>query len=289
MTVLRKTSLSFAAAAAALACIGAAPVPPDQVARGEVQGEVQACAGDSGKDLIAPADARVADLARLLHGTWVRRLTMGGAPIETNSFFYFDFPNPETGQGHALMIDHIYQGWDSVTSVPGARPVAKPGAAAADGEVPATTGAYWSVSIRAAPADPASQGRAGLTLALDGDYRGTGAEYPRGGFRFTETGTLYRRGAGYTTLQPWRAPPMAVGEGQAPNGADRFTPVDAVRVTPGAGAGAPPILTYVLCQDGIVDRYYKISESTPTVGGKPLKAAWEAALASTAFKAVPAR
>ncbi|WP_404337973.1 hypothetical protein AB2M62_03890 [Sphingomonas sp. MMS12-HWE2-04] len=231
----------------------------------------------------------MADLARLLHGTWVRRLTMGGAPIETNSFFYFDFPNPETGVGHALMIDHIYQGWDSISSVPGSRPAAKSGGSAAEGEAPATTGAYWSVSIRPAPADAASQGHAGLTLALDGDYRGTGEEYPRSGFRFTETGTLYRDGAGYATLHPWRAPPMAVGEAQGPSGADRFTPVDAVRVSPGGKAGTPPTLTYTLCQDGIVDRYYKISDAAPTVKGRPLKLAWEAALASGAFDTAPPR
>lgn len=287
--------------------------------------ELLACTNARNAPLIAPTDARVGDFARLLHGTWVRRLTIGGAPVETNSFLYFDMSSPEAGQGQALMIDRIYQGWDNLASVTGAahanparpttktsfvRPTEEERLPDAELEVPATTGAYWSVSIKPARADAASQGHSGVTLALAGDYRGTGDEYPPNGFRFTETGTLYRDGPAYATLRPWRAPPQAVGAAQAApstNAAERFTPVDAVVVTVGhvdaAGNAilasepisvgpaemARPTLTFVICQDEIVDRYYKVGNATPTVQGKSLKAAWDFALASGMFQAVPAR
>ena len=274
--------------------------------------------------LIAPTNAGVADFARLLHGTWVRRLTIRGVPVETNSFLYFDTSSPEAGQGQALMIDRTYQGWDNLASRSGsaytnpARPATKAsfvrqteekGLPGAELEVPATTGAYWSVSIKPALADAASQGHSGVTLALAGDYRGTGDEYPPNGFHFTETGTFYRDGPAYATLHPWRAPPQAIGAAQATpstNDAELFSSVDAVVVTVGnvdatgnamlageptsAGSNetARPTLTFVICQDEIVDRYYKISSSTPTVQGKSLRAAWDSALASGMFQAVPA-
>jgi hypothetical protein len=239
---------------------------------------------------------------------------------------YFDMSGPEAGRGRALMIDRIYQGWDNLASVSGsvyAKP-ARPATGAsfapriegeplpeAELEVPATTGAYWAVSIKPAPADAASQGHSGVMLALAGDYRGTGDEYPANGFHYTETGTFYRDGPAYATLHPWRAPPQAVGAAQATpstNAAELFTPVDAVILTVGnvdaAGnatpAGGPPTpagpdgtarptLTFVICQDEIVDRYYKVSSATPTVQGKSLRVAWGAALAAGMFQAAPAR
>src|SRR5437868_15025695 len=36
------------------------------------------------------SDLSVEEVAKRLQGTWVRRLTMHGVPIETNSFLYFD-------------------------------------------------------------------------------------------------------------------------------------------------------------------------------------------------------
>lgn len=271
-----------------------------------------ACAkvGNSGTAAsAATADASVADFARLLHGTWVRRLTIGGVPVETNSFWYFDMSGLEAGRGQALMIDRVNQGWDDMDSVTGASvrriEAAPPGGA--EPEAPATTGAYWSVSIEPAPAIAASRGHKGVTLALAGDYRGTGAEYPPSGFRFVEAGTFYRDAAAYATLRPWRAPPMATEPAPATpaTNAEGYTPVDAVLVQVGNSAGeamrsgeptssapdktARPTLTFVICQDEIVDRYYKVSGATPTVQGKSLKAAWDSALASGMFQSVPTR
>lgn len=226
----------------------------------------------------ATSGASVADLARLLHGTWVRRLTIGGAPIETNSFWYFDMSSPQAGRGQALMIDRVNQGWDALGSIAGTavRPSEEEAPAGAELEAAATTGAYWSVSITPAPA--AGRGQEGVILSLAGDYRGT-AERPDG-FRFTETGTFYRDGTGYATHAPWRAPPMAVSTAGA---APAYTPVDAVVVDLDRSGG--PMLTFIVCQDEIVDRYYKVNSATPTVEGKSLKAAWESALASGMFKA----
>lgn len=258
----------------------------------------------------APAgEASVEDFARLLHGTWVRRLTIGGVPVETNSFWYFDMSGPEAGRGQALMIDRVNQGWDHMESVTGAsvRRIEAGPPAGAEPEAPATTGAYWSVSIETAPADSASRGHKGVTLALAGDYRGTGAEYPPSGFRFVEAGTFYRDAAAYATVRPWRAPPMATELAPATpaTNAERYTPVDAVLVQVGDSTGkamrsgeptspapdktARPTLTFVICQDEIVDRYYKVSSATPTVQGKSLKAAWDSALASGMFQSVPTR
>lgn len=258
--------------------------------------------------LTATADARVADFARLLHGTWVRRLTFGGVLLETNSFLYFDMSGPEAGEGRALMIDRVNQGWDRLSSAAGttARTSADGRSPESELEAPATTGAYWSVSIKPAPAEPFSKGHSGLTMALAGEYRGTAKEIPPGGFRFTETGTFYRDDTAYSTVRPWRAPPMAVEATQGAASADpaeRFTPVDAVvveignagragNVSPaagpipsGSGESARPTLTYVMCQDQIVDRYYKVDSATPSVEGKSLKAAWDSAVASGMFRA----
>lgn len=303
MAAVRNNPLLLAAGAIAWAATGSAPAhqpnghgrpadPKTQTAKPAPSpaGHLEACAkvpraGNAAP--IATTDASVAEFARLLHGTWVRRLTIGGAPVETNSFWYFDMSRPETGQGEALMIDRVNQGWDDLAPVTGPVPSGKEAAHAAGAELeaPATTGAYWSVSIRPAPADPAGKGRSGLTLALGGDYRGTGPEYPAEGLRFIETGTFYRNGGAYSTLKPWRAPPLAGGT----NAAESFTPVDSVVATAATNGTARPTLTFVVCQDDIVDRYYKISSDKPAVEGKSLKAAWDSAVASGMFRAAPAQ
>ncbi|MEJ2410611.1 MAG: hypothetical protein P8Y58_05915 [Novosphingobium sp.] len=233
--------------------------------------------------MTATADADVADLARLLHGTWVRRLTIGGALLETNSFLYFDMSGPEPGLGEALMIDRINQGWDALASSSGDLHVDHGHEPLS--ETAATTGAYWQVSMKRWPPDAAGEGFSGVALALSGDYRGTGEEYPPNGLRFTESGTFYRAGPDYTTLHPWRAPPMTAGSADSADESERFTPVDAVVVRTGVDERARPTLTFIMCQDGIVDRYYKISNATPTVRGKSLKDAWRSDLISGTFLA----
>lgn len=243
-----------------------------------------ACPASQIARLSAPGDARVADFAHLLHGTWVRRLTIHGVPVETNSFWYFNMLDPEAGRGQSLMIDRVSQGPDKLAPRP----------AQVAPEAPATTGAYWSVSIKPAPAEPASQGHPGVTLALAGDYHGTGNDYPPNGFRFTETGTFYRHGTAYTTLHPWHAPPQATPSTGAGVPSAPDTLVDAVFITggdadaSGRGKAAWPTLTFVACQDGVVDRYVKVDDAIPVVGGKTLKTAWDAALASGMFHAEPA-
>ncbi|HEX8257421.1 MAG TPA: hypothetical protein VF589_07295 [Allosphingosinicella sp.] len=275
-------------------------------AQARANDDLSACANVRDPALSAPGHGSVAHLARLLHGTWVRRLTIAGVAVETNSFLYFDMSGPEAGKGEALMIDLINQGWDGLASpaasLPGKRQ-AEP-AQAAEARMPATTGAYWVVSMKPAAPAAASRGRSGVALALAGDYRGTGAEYPPNGFRFTETGSFYGDGPGYSTVQPWRAPPMALEAApttQPAQSAEAFTPIDLVAVRPGTvdpagnriGPRAPtsegqwemalPRLTYVVCEGEIVDRYFKIDSATPTVGGKSLKAAWHSALETGLF------
>jgi hypothetical protein len=147
-----------------------------------------------------------------------------------------------------------------------------------------------------------------VTLALAGEYRGTGPEYPPNGFRFTESGTFYRDGSAYATLHPWRAPPQAMGPGEAAASAqpaEQYSPVDAVMVrtadaiavgnlirtgkpTPDPKDMALTTLTFVVCEGEIVDRYYKIDNSTPSIAGKSLKAAWDSAVASGLFQSLQA-
>jgi len=298
MAALRNYPVLLAAGMIALVGVGAessqeAPMSMDLRA---ARGDLQACAKGrnyQNPPLIAPTDASVADFARLLNGAWLRRLTIGGEPVETNSFLYFDISSSEAGRGQALMIDRIDQGWDSLATAPGSADTIP--ARKAEPLAPATTGAYWSVSIKPAPADAASQGHSGVTLALAGDYRGTGDDYPPNGFQFTETGTFYRDRTAYATLHPWKAPPQATASAEAPatNTAEPSSSVDAVIVEVGdadsAHATARPTLTFIICQDKIVDRYYKISNATPTVQGVPLRAAWDAAIASGIFRTLPAR
>jgi hypothetical protein len=274
---------SLAVAMGLSAAVGVA-APPQAQAGGD---ELRLC--DSHRTSAAArmaSDVKVGELARLLHGTWVRRLTIQGVPVQTNSFFYFDMERPAAGRGEALMIDRINQGWDRTSPVPA--DAASPGP---EPEPAATTGAYWSVSIKSGATDPAAPGRSGAMVALAGDYRGTGEEYPRGGFRFTETGSFYRVGNSYATLRPWRAPPQATAA-EPPaamprtGAAETYSKVDAVilKAPVGGARSRPPTLTFVICQDGIVDRYYKISSLTPRIDGRPLRAAWRSALASGIFE-----
>jgi len=84
---------------------------------------------------------------------------------------------------------------------------------------------------------------------------------------------------------------MAIGADKAMLAAtkeEHFTPVDAVVVQNG-GETARPTPTFVICQDEIIDRYYKLSSETPRLQGRSLKAAWDTALASGAFDAAPSR
>jgi hypothetical protein len=289
-----------------------------------VPSALAACANDPGSlraPLVAPGDARVADFTRLLHGTWVRRLTISGVPVETNSFWYFDMSDPETGRGQALMIDRVNQGWDKLAS-PSKRVAAGPPPRATEtnlvgpveqgsrrgAEPAATTGAFWSVAVRPAPADAGSRGHAGVTLVLAGEYHGTGSEYPPTGFRFTESGTFYRDGSAYATLHPWRAPPQAMGTSEAmssANSAEPYSPVDAVVVraddpvlagTSTSGGETPSLnppeaaatLTFIVCEGEIVDRYYKVDNETPKVAGRSLRAAWQSAIASGLFRTLKA-
>ncbi len=282
MLTICSDRVSRAAGLIALAAAGAM-VPVMAVASGQTGGG-PACPDDRALRHATPDDGSVADFAHLLHGTWVRRLTIHGVPVETNSFWYIDMSDPEAGRGQALMIDRINQGPDKL-----AHPLAKVAL-----EVPATTGAYWSVAITPAPADPASQGHPGVTLALAGDYRGTGNDYPPNGFRFTETGTFYRHGTAYATLHAWHAPPQATPSAGAGVPTAPDTLVDAVVVTgadaaaSGRADAASPTLTFVACQDGVVDQYIKVNSATPLVEGKSLKKAWDRALASGMFQAVTA-
>lgn len=328
MVTTRRSPVLFAAglialmgagcAAASQAATAQEPAQRAKPTTSQVRSDLSACAtGQTARNapLNAPADASVADFARMLHGTWVRRLTIHGVPVETNSFWYFDMSSPEAGQGQALMIDRINQGPDHLASVTGSA-YPKPARRATKAnfvrqsetehppetglEGPSTIGAYWSVSVMPAPADMASRGHPGVTLALAGDYHGTGDDYPPNGFHFTETGTFYRDGTAYTTLHPWHAPPQATPSTDAAEPPSADTSVDAVVVTGGnvdaagnvlpAGSkrAARPTLTFVSCQDGVVDRYFKVNSAPPAVEGKSLGAAWESALASGMFQAVPA-
>lgn len=61
------------------------------------------------------ADLSVDALAATLNGTWVRRLTMNGIPIETDSFYYFKL---DRGTGTALLIDRLNQGADNEARFP---------------------------------------------------------------------------------------------------------------------------------------------------------------------------
>lgn len=218
-----------------------------------------------------PADnANVAQLAQLLHGTWLRRLWIAGAPVETNSLWHFDLA--PTGRGTALLIDRVDQGWDSHAVQSGTIP-------SGSEKHPATTGGFWQVRLTRATADPAGRGRQGIRMIMDGQYRGS--DLPRAGFTFREYGTLFATKQGFATQHPWHAPPMADASAQIFG--ESFTPVDGVILKRG-GNTSPPSLTYVMCREGIVDRYYKISDSPTPKGVRSLAEAWQSALASIPFE-----
>ncbi len=221
--------------------------------------------------------AEVKGLAKLLRGTWVRRLSFGGSLVETNSLWYFDFPDPQSGEGTALMIDRVNQGWDSHDV--GISKVAGEGHESLGA---ATTGGFWKVRIAPQGRETAIRGAHGLKVTMSGQYRGTGSEYPPGGFEFIESGSLFRTAEGYSTILPWRAPPMAEAEGQASASGDRYTPVDAL-VARAGDKERRPSLTFVMCSDGIVDRYTKISDHGLPAGAASLASAWREALAAGLF------
>jgi hypothetical protein len=220
----------------------------------------------------------VRELAAVLHGTWVRRLTIGGTQIETNSIWYFDLASLHTGQGSAMMIDRLSQGWDdfgSIAPVSLADPQERLGP-------PATTGGFWRINLRQTVIGSPQSRRPGIAVTLAGQYRGTGDDYPAGGFEFTESGVLVRTAQGYQTLQPWRAPPQADASGKIQSSGAAYTPVDALLIAFGAG-GSLPSMTFVLCSEGVVDRYYKVSNFGKPPGSASLAASWAAALQAGLF------
>lgn len=255
---------------------------------------VDACAprtaAERARPFAASGDVSVAGLSRLLNGTWVRRLTIDGVPIQTNSYLYVDIADGRGRRGKALMIDRINQGWDRSAAIPVA-PAPSAGAATPAALQPATTGVLWSVSLRAAAGGP---GARGVTLELAGDYRGTGADYPRGGFHFTESGTFYRAGNRYVTPRGWRAPPQASDTAATAPGStvSKTATADAayqVTIDAGTGPSTPATLTFANCHERVIDRYDKLSDDAPHVEGRSLTVAWSAALAAGLFRGVPAR
>jgi hypothetical protein len=257
----------------------------------------------------AKDELRAADFAKLLHGTWVRRLFIEGVLIQSNSFFYFNMTDPEKGSGEALMIDKISQGWDSFATQRGALQVhdskapnetaprhdARNPSSKNDGELEAaTTGAFWSVLINkiASGAEGPSRGSAELQLSLNGEYRGTGKEYPRNGFRFVESGKFYLRDRTYVTASPWRSPPMLLDASEPNSDSIAYTPVDRVEISPGqqilkskhrrsdfeysskTTIEKMPTITYIICKDKIVDTYIKVSDKFVGLKNKNLKQKW---------------
>lgn len=258
---------------------GISPAGENQAPRGLA---VDACAAqaDAAGAALGPVsgatsgNVSIAALSRLLHGTWVRRLTIAGVPVQTNSYLYIDMADERGGRGRAMMIDRVNQGWDQSVPIPVAQ--AQPVGAATPADLqPATTGVLWSVALHAVAG--------GARLDLAGDYRGTGPDYPSGGFRFTESGIFTRVGNRYETVRGWSAPPQASDSAAASDTSYR------VRIDAGTGASARPTITFINCREAVVDRYDKLSGGTPRVEGKSLTVAWSAALAAGVFRDGPVR
>jgi hypothetical protein len=228
------------------------------------------------------------ELASTLHGTWLRRLTLHGVPIETDSYIVFDMSNP--AKGSAMMIDRANLGADRFTPGPRRKSTAADLREAVDpkrieaiesgmepgGELtlPMVTSALWDVSIDSGKeTDKRTQGLSGATINLNGEYHGTGSQFPEGGLNFTERATFYKEGSAMAVVTPWISPSngyggnyqwdgVSIAGNPAPDMLDTAATIGNSARDFGHQSPKPLTLTFISCDYQFVDTYVKIS-STP--------------------------
>ncbi|MEM7051173.1 MAG: hypothetical protein AAF604_16005 [Acidobacteriota bacterium] len=262
--------------------------------------DLKACRYD-GLAVTRGSDADIAEFSERLHGTWVRRATFYGVPMETRSFFHFDMKD-RTGTGEAMMIDHVNLGPDDKSDMTGIHiSQAEPRVeitedfeeAVEEGKIPGgelfmpeIVAAHWDIKLTPVDGVDRSQGFKGLRIDMAGDYRGTGHEFPPGGFSFDEQATFFREGDYFVILEPWISPSsgytedylwkhVVLTDGEVD---ENGNVVSGLR---------RPTITFVNCKEFFVDRYYKISNATPRPGGLTLAEAWQNMLDLEQLEAVP--
>lgn len=213
---------------------GAAPAPDGSA-------DLSVCGHDTA---LRPAEViDVRQFAQRLHGTWLlRRRTIQGITIATDSKFYFDIDTIGDGQasGHALMIDR--------GNLSNMDPLERCKACLAD----ATVGALWNVDIRLK-----DEGKT-VALTMGGDYLGSYGDFTKG-LQATEKTVFMKQNGTYLAgnlLSP------AGGQGLPDDMWDRISLTD-------------DLLVYVSCRSRFVDRFVKLASGKPLVDGLTLPEAWE--------------
>jgi len=288
------------------------------------------------------SDATIAEFANSMNGVWLRRLTMHGLPIETNSFLYYAV-DPNTGKGTAFMLDRVNLGPDpylKTAPAPGPQlnklepllaPIPPPridpqrvaiieqgNAPGQELLLPSVLGALWDVT--AATTKPTknadrTQGNVGISLKMNGEYHGTGTQFPAGGINFTETAEFFKQGDSFVVVSPWVSPANGYGAAYS------WSSVAASRINvampggrmsgggpiAGGGVAAPtasgPIgfdaasiltrknFTFVNCEYEFLDTYVKLTDSAPTLGtasgAEALKAVFAKLKSSGALESLP--
>jgi hypothetical protein len=182
------------------------------------------------------------DFSDALRGTWVlRKRTIQGVVIETDSKYYFDLEQPSENavKGWGMMLD--------LGNLSSLDPLRMCPACLAD----ASVGALWKVSILHDPAGPS------IHLKMEGDYLGSYGDF-RKGVTATEETRFYGYGPAYLA---GKLSSPAGGQGVSDDTWDRISLANGV-------------LTYTSCKGGFIDRFVKVSDKKPFVKGLELSEAW---------------
>lgn len=229
------SSLAALIVGLALTPMAAAATVPDSSA------DLSVCGHDTA---LRPSQAiDLKQFAQRLHGTWLlRRRTIQGITIATDSKFYFDIETIGDGQasGHALMLDR--------GNLSNMDPLERCKACLAD----ATVGALWKVDLRVQ-----DDGKT-VALTMDGDYLGSYGDFTKG-LQATEKTVFMKQDKTYfagNLLSP------AGGRGLPDDMWDRISLTD-------------DLLVYVSCRSRFVDRFVKLTSGKPLVDGLKLPEAWD--------------
>lgn len=253
------------------------------------------------------SDATPEELAKVLHGTWLRRLTIHGVPVETNSYLSFDMNG---ASGKAFMIDRVNLGADKY--MPGERTTVDPKKmlepanleAIEQGKIPGgemllphLIAAHWDVSLTPTKATKnagRTLGHTGVAVKMNGDYHGSDDKFPAGGLNFTEQAEMFKNGNAFVIVAPWVSPStgyehaylwdqVVINEGVQEENIQPSTKID---FRP-AQMMKPRVLTFVNCEHEFVDMYIKISDAKPAWGGTTVAGGMDMMSVEPASKGMP--
>jgi hypothetical protein len=226
--------------AALIVALALAPAVP-AATNADGSADLSICGHDAA---LRPSDTiDLRQFAQRLHGTWLlRRRTIQGITIATDSKFYFDIDTIGDGQasGHALMLDR--------GNLSNMDPLERCKACLAD----ATVGALWKVDIRTQ-----ADGKT-VALTMDGDYLGSYGDFAKG-LQATEKTVFMRQDGTYLAGNLFSP---AGGQGLPDDMWDRISLTD-------------DVLVYVSCRSRFVDRFVKLTSGKPLIDGLKLPEAWE--------------